>query len=106
MGVSWKEHTNELFFLLSRGILNFHSNGHSNFEGILFWKKGSKFYSLNFSQLGFKFKLFVNWFHCPSAFKVCRFVCILRTSKGTPITNKEGLGPSFSIWSCEVGVMV
>ncbi len=82
------------------------SNEHSNFEGMLFWEKGSNFYFLNFLQLGLKFKIFVNWFHCPSAFKVCRFVCILRTSKGTPITNKEGLGPSFSIWSCEVGVMV
>jgi hypothetical protein len=32
-------------------------------------------------------------------------VCILWTSKGTPITNKKGLGLSFSIWSCGVGVM-
>jgi len=32
-------------------------------------------------------------------------VCILWTSKGTPVTNKEGLGLSFSIWSCGVGVM-
>ncbi len=105
MGVSWKEHTNELSFLISRGFLNFHSNGHSNFEGMLFWKKDSNLNFLNFSQLGFKFKLFVNWFHCTSAFKVCRFVCILWTSKGTPIINKEGLGLSFSIRSCEVGVM-
>ncbi len=71
---------------------------------MLFWEKGSNFYFLNVLQLGLKFKIF-NWFHCLSAFKVCKFVCILQTLGGIPITNKKGLGLSFSILSCEVGIM-
>jgi hypothetical protein len=33
------------------------------------------------------------------------YVCILQTLGGIPINNKKGLGLSFSILSCEVGIM-
>lgn len=101
MGVSWKEHTNGssllIFWTLQQCTLQFWRYNY------LFFK--SNFCILKILQSGLKFEIFVNWFNHPSTFKFCIFVCILWNSWGTPITNKERLGFSFSIWSCEVKVM-